>query len=257
MGPSLSSVQKALKILQTFAVDSPELNLTEISRRLNSHKSSVFRLLSTLAAEGFVEKNPLTHKYRIGLKFIEIAHRSLQSFDWVSEASPLMERLSREVGEIVHLSILDGAEVVYLEKRGEGQGQGLTVSTNKGGRDPAHSCAMGKVLLAGLPSEELAKALRSAPLIKRTPNTITEIAALQRELEKVRKRGVAMDQEESFPGIKCVAAPIQDRNGKTVAAISVTAPSQRMGQQRMKDIRRLVIDTAHLISERIGTRSPS
>ncbi len=255
MAPPLSSVEKALKILQTFTAETPELGLTEIARRLRSHKSSVFRILATLLSEGFVEKNPHTHKYRIGLKLIEIAQRSLDGFDWLAEASPFIEKLSREINEIVHLSILDQGEVVYLDKKGDGQGQGLTVSTRKGGRDPAHSCAMGKVLLAGLPPEERKRVLSSMPLVRRTPNTITDRATLERELEKVRKRGYAVDHEESFPGIQCVAAPIQNHQGKVIAAISATVPTPRMTKERMTEITRLVRETARSISERIGMRS--
>lgn len=255
MPRSLSSVEKALKILQTFTAQTPELGLTEIAQRLQSHKSSVFRILSTLLSEGFVEKNPQTHKYRIGLKLIEVAQRSLDGFDWLAEASPLIDKLSREINEIVHLSILDKGEVVYLDKKGEGQGQGLTVSTRKGGRDPAHSCAMGKVLLAGLPLEELRRVLSTMTLVRRTPNTITEMSALERELERVRRRGYAIDNEESFPGIKCVAAPIQNHQGKVIAAISATVPTPRMTKERMREITKLVIETARSISERIGMRS--
>lgn len=254
MNRSLTSVEKALKILQTFNIDSSELSLTEIANKIGSHKSSVFRILCTLVNEKFVEKNPNTHKYRLGLKFIEIAHRALRSFNLVEEASSFIEKLSNEINEIVHLSILDGTEVVYLDKKGEAQGKGLTVSTYIGGRDPAHSCAMGKVLLSGLYSEELDRLYQNIPLIRRTPNTITDISVLKKELERVRKRGFAIDNEESFPGIKCVAAPIRDYKGKVIAAISATVPKQRMGKERMQEITKRVIDTARLISEQIGVK---
>ena len=116
---------------------------------------------------------------------------------------------------------------------------------------------MGKVLLAGLPMEELHRVLSSRPLVRRTPNTITDRTALERELEKVRKRGYAVDNEESFPGIKCVAAPIQNHHGKVIAAISATVPTPRMTKQRMTEITKLVRETARSISERVGMRSIS
>jgi DNA-binding IclR family transcriptional regulator len=164
-------------------------------------------------------------------------------------AGPYLEDLARSIGEIIHLSILDRNEIVYLEKKGEGQF--LTVATRVGGRNPAHASAMGKVLLAGLSQKELTDVLAIGPLAKFTPNTITEMPELLKELEKVRVQGFAIDNEETFPGIRCAAAPISSRGGKTIAAISATVPKQRMGQQRMKGIREQIIETARVISERI------
>ncbi len=160
-----------------------------------------------------------------------------------------MEALAKKTKEIIHLSILDRNEIVYLDKRGEGQT--LTVATKIGGRSPAHACAMGKVLLAGLSSEELSNVLALGPLAKLTPKTVTTIPKLLRELELVRSRGYAVDDEESFPGIRCVAAPLSDREGTTVAAISATVPKQRMGKKRMREMSQEIIETARLISRKI------
>lgn len=253
---SLSSVRKALRILESFSPDQPELGVTEISSILKSHKSSVFRILTTLTSEGFVEKNPLTNKYRLGLKLVDLGNRILNRYDLRDHAGPFMEELAKGTDEIVHLSILDGNEIVYLGKKGEGQP--LTVATKIGGRSPAHACAMGKVLLSGLSSEQLASVFARRPLTKLTPRTITTMPRLVKELERVRRRGYAVDDEESFPGIRCVAAPLFDSSGTVVAAISATVPKQRMGQKRMKEIRKRVISTARLISKGIegGRRRP-
>lgn len=245
----LSSVTKALQVLETFSEDQPELNLTEVSKRLNSHKSSIFRILTTLASEGFVEKNPLNNKYRLGLRLVELASRVMGRYNLRDLAGPYMEELAQRIGEIIHLSILDRNEIVYLEKKGEGQV--LTVATKVGGRSPAHASAMGKVLLSGLSPEKLDEVFAIGQLAQFTPNTITEIPELLKELEKIRSQGFATDNEETFPGIRCVAAPICSRSGGIVAAISATVPTQRMGQQRRNEIRKRIIETAHLISERI------
>ena len=245
----LSSVRKGLQVLETFSEDQPELSLTEISKLLNSHKSSVFRILITLASEGFVEKNPVNNKYRLGLKFLDLANRVMGRYDVRDLAGPYMEQLARRIGEIIHLSILDRNEIVYLDKKGEGQF--LTVATRVGGRNPAHASAMGKVLLSGLTQKELDDVVAIGPLVRFTPNTISEVPELLKELEKIRTQGFAIDNEETFPGIRCVAAPIYSRGGRIVAAISATVPTQRMGKQRMGGIRKQIIETAHLISERM------
>ncbi len=246
----LSSVKKSMKVLDTFTEDQPEMSLTEISKILHSHKSSISRILITLSSDGFVEKNPLNNKYRLGLKLLDLANRVSNRYDLREHAGPFMESLAEKIGEIIHLSILDGNEIVYLEKKG--QGQPLTVATRVGGRNPAHSSAMGKVLLSGLSKKELADVLDVGPLVKFTPNTITEIPELLRELEHVKEQGFALDDEESFPGIRCVSAPLYSREGRIIAAISASVPKQRMGNMRIREIRKQVIETARLISERIS-----
>jgi IclR family KDG regulon transcriptional repressor len=246
----LSSVKKAFQVLEIFTPDYPELGVTEISNKLKLDKSSISRILSTLTSAGFLEKNPFNRKYRLGWKLVDLGNRVVNRYNDVRDcASPFMEDLAQKIKEIVHLSILDKNEIVYLEKKGEGQP--LTVATKVGGRNPAYSSAMGKVLLAGLSQKELSDVLAMGPLIRSTPNTITEIPKLKNELEKVRKQGYAIDNEESFIGIKCVAAPIKDTKGKVIAAISASVPTQRMGRERLKEIRAYVLETAYRISQQI------
>jgi DNA-binding IclR family transcriptional regulator len=158
--------------------------------------------------------------------------------------------LAKRTNEIIHLSILDQGEIVYLDKKGEGQT--LTVATKIGGRSPAHACGMGKVLLSGLPPEELSKFLASAPFAKLTPKTISEAPKLLRELARIRKSGFAVDDEESFLGIRCVAAPIHGSQGRIEAALSITAPKQRMGQERLEELKKEVIETARAISKSVA-----
>lgn len=246
----LSSVKKTLRVLDSFSLKQPELGVTEISHMLSSNKASIYRILMTLMSEGFVEKNHLNNKYRLGLKIVELARRSLHRYDLRKQATPFMERLAQETGEISHLSILDKNEIVHLEKIGEGQI--LTVATKIGERTPAHSSSMGKVLLAGISLDELDELIKIAPLTRLTPNTITKISKLKRELEKVRSQGFAIDNEETYEGIKGVGAPIKDDKEKVIAAICITAPTQRMGKERIKEITGLVIETARLISEKIN-----
>jgi IclR family KDG regulon transcriptional repressor len=253
MTAPLSSVKKALKVLQTFTEKRTELGVTQIANLLTSHKSSVSRILMTLMAEGFVEKNPLTNKYRLGMKLVDLGNLALSRFDLKEYASPRLEALAQETNEIIHLAILDKDEILYIDKKGAGQV--LTVATRVGGRNPAHACGMGKVLLSGLPQEELMKLLSSAPLKRYTPTTITEIPKLLKEFEKIRRQGFAIDNEESFPGIKCVAAPITDGRGNVIAAMSATVPTQRMEKERMRELAALVTECARQISEQIRVRS--
>jgi len=249
MTAPLSSIKKALHVLSAFSIETPELGVTEIGNLLKSHKSSISRILLTLMSEGFVEKNPVTGKYRLGLKLVDLGNRVLGRFDLRDLAGPFMEELAKNTREIIHLSVLDKNEIVYLDKRGEEQT--LTVATRIGGRNPAHASAMGKVLLSGLPPEDLSSVLAIAPLTRFTENTITATSRLLKELKKVRKQGFAVDNEEAFLGIRCVAAPITDSQGKIIAAISCTVPTQRMAPERMKEMQKHVTHTARQISERL------
>jgi IclR family KDG regulon transcriptional repressor len=249
MTAPLSSIKKALRVLDAFSTETPELGVTEIGTLLKSHKSSISRILLTLMSEGFVEKNPVTRKYRLGLKLVDLGNRVLGRFDLRDLAGPFMEDLARKTHEIIHLSVLDKDEIVYLDKRGEGQT--LTVATKIGGRNPAHASAMGKVLLSGLPPEELSSVLAITPLTRFTENTITATPRLLKELKKVKDQGFAVDNEEAFLGIRCVAAPIMDSQRKIIAAISCTVPTQRMTPERMKEMQKYVTDTARQISERL------
>jgi DNA-binding IclR family transcriptional regulator len=247
--PVLSSVSKALTLLDAFTAEKPELTLSELARRAGAHKSSAFRLLSTLEAHGFVEKSPSGRGYRLGWKPLELSGRLLGRYELRELAAPHMEELAQKSGEIVHLSILDGAEIVYLDKRG--RSQPLTVSTTVGGRSPAHVSAMGKVLLAGLQAGEVQRLLGGRPLKRFTPTTITDRRRLARELQTIRRQGFALDNEEAFPGIRCVAAPLRGRAGRVLAALSLTVPAQRMGARRQAELKDWVTDTAARISERI------
>ena len=246
--PVLSSVSKALTLLDAFTAEKPELTLTELARQAGAHKSSAFRLLSTLEAHGFVEKSPSGRGYRLGWKPLELSGRLLGRYELRELAAPHMEELAQKSGEIVHLSILDGAEIVYLDKRG--RSQPLTVSTTVGGRSPAHASAMGKVLLASLQPGEVLRLLGGRPLKRFTPTTITDRRRLGRELEAIRRQGFALDNEEAFPGIRCVAAPLRGRAGRVLAALSLTVPAQRMGARRQAELKDWVTDTAARISDR-------
>lgn len=245
----LASVSKALTLLDAFSAEQPELSLSELARRAGAHKSSAFRLLSTLEAHGFVEKAPSGRGYRLGWKLVELAGRLLSRNELRELAAPFLEELAESSGEIVHLSVLDRSEIVYLDKRG--RSQPLTVSTTIGGRSPAHASAMGKVLLAGLPAGEAERQLGRQPLRRFTPTTITDRRRLAKELQDICRQGFALDNEETFPGIRCVAAPLKDAEGRVRAAISVTAPSQRLGARRQAELSKWVMDTAARISERM------
>jgi DNA-binding IclR family transcriptional regulator len=242
----LSSVLKALEVLDFFTVEKPELSLAEISKRMGMHKSSVYRTLRTLEAADFLRWNGERGQYRLSPKLLELASRVLTRYDLREIAGRAMDELAARTGEIIHLSILDGYEIVYLEKKGAGQV--LTVATRVGGRYPAYASAMGKVLLAFLPEPRMQLILDKMELAALTPSTIIDKVQLRRELDKIRAQGFAFDDEEAFPGIRCIAAPIREPQGKVVAAISATVPAQRLPTERSPELIEAITETASRIS---------
>ena len=243
----VSSVTKAMDILMLFTEAKSGLTLGEISTRIDMHKSSILRTLSTLAASGIIEKDQENGTYRLGLLVLELAGNVLDRYDFREQARPFLIKLADETGEIIHLSILDGGEIIYLDKRGEAQP--LTVATKIWGRHPAHCSAMGKVLLSGLSMEGMKEALGPGPYQRMTRNTITDPVVLYEVLQCVRDDGFAIDDEEAFQGIRCVAAPVVGRDGRILAAISATVPKQRMDSERTMEICGLIKGAAGEISK--------
>jgi IclR family KDG regulon transcriptional repressor len=248
----LSSVVKTLRVLEAFSPERQELSTVELSRLLEMDKSSVSRIVVTLQHNGYLSRNALTGKYRLGAPFIDLGNQVLDRYDRMDIgeiALPFLRRLAHSIEEVAHLAILDNQDVVTLKKMDGGQI--VTVDTKVGGRYPAHSCALGKVLLAGLTGEKLGELLGSRPLVRRTPATIVEMPALTAEIDAVREQGYAFENEESFLGICCVAAPVRDHNGSVLAAVSATLPKQRSERKRMEEIRLRVMETAAQISKQI------
>jgi IclR family KDG regulon transcriptional repressor len=249
---TLSSVRNAARLLCAFTATDTELGVGELARRLGLAKSTVFRLLSTLAQERLVEKNPRTGKYRLGLKVYELGAIVATHLDLHEAVATYIDELRNRTGETVHVAILDGDEVVYIERRESPQT--LRLWGRVGHRNRAHRTSTGKVLLAYLPPDELERVLARRPLDAKTPHTITDPQVLKRELEAIRRRGWAQNVNESEEGVASVAAPIRDATGSVVAAISVAGPTLRFTPATMRRIVEETIAAADAISARMGHR---
>jgi DNA-binding IclR family transcriptional regulator len=249
------SVERALGVLKTFLDCDEEQSVTEISEKAGLDISTTFRLLVTLQSNGFVEYNNATAKYRLGVSCLELGSKFIKNNDIRKVALKQMEALRNEFGETVHLTILDGIEVVYLEKLSGLHPIGF-MSSRVGGRAPAYCTGVGKAHLAYLPEEEIYKRFEGKKLFKYTKNTITNIKLLIEELERVRERGFSFDNEEHEIGVKCVAVPIFDHNG-VVAAMSISGPVDRMNShinQNPGGLIEKLKEAARSVSLQIGGR---
>jgi IclR family KDG regulon transcriptional repressor len=248
---TVKALVKALRILECLAEDEQTtFTLTELSRRLHLHISTVHRLIVNLLRQGFVEADPGTGGYRLGFRVLRMGLRVLDRLDYRRVAQPLLRELNLRTQETVHLAILQGDCAVSIEKFGSPQPVGL--DPRLGGQMPLHCTGVGKTLLAFQAEDALAEMLASLPLDRHTANTITTLPQLKKELSKIRTQGYAFDQEEAVMGLRCVAAPLLDHRGCVVASFSVAGPSTRMTAERMQELARLVVETSREISYRLG-----
>ncbi len=246
----LSSVANAARLLREFGRGEPQLGVSELSRRLGIAKSSAHRIVHTLAREGLLERVEDTGAYRLSVT-MQILGASAQATSGLhSAATAALDQLRAITSQTVHLAVLDGLEVVYVERR-ESPGA-VRMFGRIGNRGPAHSTGSGKVLLAFLPPAELDRRLAGVRLARRTPYTITSQERLRAELLRIRARGWAENVNEAQMGFASVAAPIRNPSGEVVAALSVAGPVQRLDGANLRRYARPVTECAAQISRRLG-----
>jgi IclR family acetate operon transcriptional repressor len=226
------------------------LGITELSDTLGLHKSTVAGLVYTLERNGYLEQDPATRKYRLGLKLVERAFTMLDQMDLRAAALPHLKKLQAWSGESVFLAVRDGAHVVYIEQLVSSQPLGMRAKL--GFRAPVQTTSLGKALLSALPKGDWEQLVSTHGLPALTPNSITEKARFAEELERTSERGYSVDDEENELGVRCVGAPIYDHRGQPVAALSVSAPLQRFPAAEVSRRGQRVADTAQAISTALG-----
>jgi IclR family pca regulon transcriptional regulator len=204
---TLETLLRGLNILSLYTQETPALTLTEITKATNINKTTVYRILTTLENSGYLIRDPDTKRYRPGLKVLQLGFASISSREVRQVASRYLEHLSKQVGETVSLSVLDGPDIIYVDRV---RNQGIVgVVLGIGSRLPAHCASMGKAMLAHLPSTELSQYLDQIILEPCTPNSLGDRQAIESELALVRKQGYAINDEELEMGLRAVAFPIR------------------------------------------------
>jgi DNA-binding IclR family transcriptional regulator len=244
---SVQSVDRALTILGILA-RLGEAGVTEIAGELGVHKSTAFRLVATLESHGMVEQNEERGKYRLGVGVLRLAGATTARLDVVQEARPVCRKLAADSGETVNIAVLSDRSALYLDQVA---GQSALQSHNWVGQHiPLHATSNGKVLLTGLSSDEVEKRLPRLPSY--TAETVTSKAKLRRELAEVREQGYAVAVDELEVGLTAIAAPIRNAHGDVIASLSVSGPSFRLGEARVKELVPVVQDAADEVSRRLG-----
>jgi len=247
----IKSLQRAAAILRSFSEAEPELRVTELSRRLGWHKSTVSRILSTLQEEGLVGQNPATGAYRLGLGLISLAGVALGRLDVRGVAQPHLPELVELSEETVNLTALDGQECVNIERAASPKP--IHYVGWIGRRMPLHCTASGKLHLAYLSPAEREEAL-PARLTVYTDKTIVDRQRLLELLEEVAWQGYAVDNEEFEVGFSAIAAPIFNHRRQIAATLAISGPTFRLNEARLAELRPPLLETAGKISLEMGYR---
>jgi len=252
----VQTIERVSQILDILGQSPQGISIRELSTKINLPKGTIHRLLSSLLYFGYVRQDPKTRNYFLGFKLVELGNLLLGQLDLRKEAEPFLRDLAKGTNETVHMVVMDRDEVVYIEKvEFEQNPGGLRMASRIGLRNPIHSCAVGKVLLADFSDEALDHFLRGKNLLRRTENTMTDPVQLREHLKLVRKQGFAIDDEENERGIRCIAAPICNEVGRVVAAISISGPAFRVTKKVIQEsLKKEVMETANHISQRLGFR---
>jgi len=245
--PIIQSVERALKIMDLFDEHTTELKITEISEKMDLHKSTVHSLLKTLQEYSYINQNPENGKYRLGLKLAERGNLVISNMDISKVARNYLLALSEKTGQTVHLGILDGNEGVYIDKV-EGK-QSIIRYSRIGRRLPLHSTAIGKALLAYQTPAVILQLLQGYPYQHQTPSTITNEAVFRKEIEKIQQQGYAIDDQENEQGVRCAAVPIFNGKGQVLAALSISTLVSRVSDQELETFIKLLKTACQELSE--------
>jgi IclR family pca regulon transcriptional regulator len=245
-----SSLARGLKILGCFSESRPDWGVTELASELEVSKSTIQRYVNTLNYLNYLEQDPSTRRYRLGLRAIDLGLTALGGIEVRKIALPHLEQVATSLGHTVNMAILEGHEIVYVERIAAEKNL-FDLNLHVGSRLPAYCTSMGKAQLAYLPDDELEVVIKRTDMIKRGPNTFANKEELKRELQGVRKNGFAINNEELAPGLRSAAVPIRSHQGSVVAAINVAMHSSMRSMDEIVD---LVVPALMSAAERISSR---
>jgi len=247
----IQSLSRGLAALELVAQHS--LTPRALADALDVDRSTAYRILTTLAAYGFVERDPLSDQYIVSSRKIFALSSTIgANSHWPSLATPWMKQLRDDIGEAVNLAVLQADEVVYVNHLPSLEA--LTVGPLLGLRRLVYVSAVGKAIIAYLPEVERETLIGQLTLKAATPNTITDHAALQQELFRVQQQGYAVDDEETFIGVRCVAAPIHDSTNQVIASMGISGPASRVTAERINAIGLRIRMLADEFSLSLGAR---
>ena len=256
------SLERGLQILAAFNELRPVLGIADIARAVDLNKSTTYRYVATLARLDYLQQDPETKKYSLGPRVADLGFAAINSMEITRVAARPLQGLADETGHTVSMAVLDGSDIVYVDRRRSARGVhlGMELNLHVGSRLPAYCTALGKVLLAYRDPATLRVLLDRTDLARRAPKTITAREQLTFALGRIRETGIGLNDEELAPGLRAIAAPVRSRSGEVIAAVSVvvplsiaTAPMEQLSARLEAPLRR----TTNEISARLGYRAQS
>jgi IclR family KDG regulon transcriptional repressor len=246
----IQSLERAFAILEEIARHREGINLGELSKAVGLHNSTTFHLVKTMAQLGYISQLRDSKRYRIGAKLFTLAAGALDESTLLSLATPVLEGLTAATGEAGHFAIRSANEIVVIA-RTAGSGL-LQLADRTGATRPAHATALGKVLLAAMSDAEVRRFLAEADLRRYTAKTLSEPAAILREIGEARRKGIAYDDGEFDEEVRCVAVPVYDFAGRVAGAIGISGAVWRLSLQSLQEKARQVREAAAALSAQLG-----
>lgn len=252
-GGGIQSLERAAALLDAVAARPDGITLAELSGKVGLHTSTAFHLVKTMVTLGLISQNPETKRYRIGSRIFLLAAGALQESTLLAFATPILERLSAVTGEAAHLAIRSGHDVIVVA-RTAATGL-LTLSDRAGAVRPLHATALGKILMAAMPDKELVRMVNAIDKPRFTAATITDTEALLAEIHATRAEGIGYDRGELDSDVRCIAVPVLDFAGRTLAAMGVSAPAWRMAPAMIEEKHRILQEAATELSALLGSKT--
>ena len=250
----VQSLERGLSVIRAFGPDDPELTLSDVARRTGLTRAAARRFLLTLTDLGYVRNDG--KQFALTPRILELGFAYLSSLSLPEIAEPHLERLAAEVRESSSVSVLDGDEIVYVGR--VPTSRIMRVSINVGTRFPAYATSMGRILLAALPDDQLNAYLARAEIRPLTARAIGNSKDLDKELQRIREQGWALVDQELEEGLRSIAAPVRDANGRTVAAVNVSAHASRASREAVAtELLPPLLETAERIEADLRDVSPA
>lgn len=249
--PILKSVDKAFEILECFRHNSPDYSINELARNLRVSKGTVHRILITAQKRGFIEQNPETKRYQLGLKIFELGSVVTKRMNLRDESRPILKKLSELTGETSYIVIRDGYEAVGIE-RVEGHNYLRMLFLEIGKRMPLYIGAGPKILLAYMDDKEVKKLFDKSTLVQWTDRTTVNPEKIWEEIYVIRENGFSLSMEDVTPGAAAVGVPIRDELGNTIGAVSIAGPSVHYEGDNLERLVQAIKEAGMEISQRMG-----
>lgn len=250
MSDIVQSVDRALSILEMLSDYEDGLGITDISLKLDMHKSTVHRLLNTLMHKGYIHQCKVTSKYTVTFKLFELGSKKVNKLDISSISKPHLEELMKRTNEVVHLGVRENQDIIYISK--VEPEKSIQMYTRIGMRKPMYCTAMGRSIMIDMSESRISDIWNVSEIIKFTDKTITELEDFINFMKDVKNKGYALDNQEIELGIRCISAPIRDYTGNICAAVSISSSILHFTEDKIEEFSKLILEYTNKISRELG-----